>query len=131
MPAWSRGFARLRKAKKKDRPAVLERYPTREAYLARMTEAALDLQRKGFLLEADVVELRNLTLLGELIIRSASFRRESRGLHTMLEHPQAEASYLGDTFVRRDREALPHIPGIGIRWFGRVFKIHDIRDKMT
>lgn len=55
-------------------------------------------------LEADVVELRNLTLLGELIIRSASFRRESRGLHTMLEHPQAEASYLGDTFVRRDRE---------------------------
>ena len=39
------------------RPSVLERYPTRDVYLARMTEAALGLQQDGFLLEADVVEI--------------------------------------------------------------------------
>jgi hypothetical protein len=39
------------------RPALLERYPTREAYLARMTEAALRLQQQGFVLEEDVVRI--------------------------------------------------------------------------
>jgi hypothetical protein len=39
------------------RLSVLERYPTREIYLARMTEAALRLQQEGSLLEADVVEI--------------------------------------------------------------------------
>jgi hypothetical protein len=35
------------------RPSVLDRYPTRDAYLARMAEAALQLQQQGFLLEED------------------------------------------------------------------------------
>ncbi len=39
------------------RPSVLERYPTREVYLARMTEAVLRLQQEGFLLEVDAVEI--------------------------------------------------------------------------
>ncbi len=53
-------FARTAEERRRQgdpRPAVLERYPTREVYLARMTEAALQLQREGFLLEADVVEI--------------------------------------------------------------------------
>jgi hypothetical protein len=37
------------------RPSVLERYPTREVYLARMTGAALRLQQEAFRLEADAV----------------------------------------------------------------------------
>ena len=41
------------------RPSVVERYPTREAYLSRMTEAALELQREGFLLAEDVVAILN------------------------------------------------------------------------
>lgn len=36
------------------RPSVRERYPTREIYLARMTDAALKLRREGFLLPKDV-----------------------------------------------------------------------------
>lgn len=36
------------------RPAVRERYPTREAYLARMTDAAIELRRERFLLDEDV-----------------------------------------------------------------------------
>ncbi|MHB1081251.1 MAG: alpha/beta hydrolase domain-containing protein [Prosthecobacter sp.] len=39
------------------RPAVRERYPTREAYLGRMTEAALHLKRERFLLDEDVTAI--------------------------------------------------------------------------
>lgn len=49
-----------RQARHDPRPAVQERYPTREVYLARMTEAALELQEQRFLLAEDVVAiLRN------------------------------------------------------------------------
>ena len=39
------------------RPSVRQRYPTREAYLAQMTDAALRLYREGFLLPEDVVAI--------------------------------------------------------------------------
>lgn len=72
----------------------------RLAGLARDAERASETHR----VEADLVELRNLTLLGSLIIRAASFRRESRGLHSMLDHPTSDEACLGDTMLRRDRE---------------------------
>ena len=39
------------------RASILERYPKRSVYLAKMTEAALRLQREGFLLDEDVVAI--------------------------------------------------------------------------
>jgi len=39
------------------RPSILERYPGRCAYLARVTEAVLQLQQEGFLLEADALAM--------------------------------------------------------------------------
>jgi L-aspartate oxidase len=55
----------------------------------------------NFLVTGDLLELRNLATVAELIIRCASMRRESRGLHFTLDYPQTDDQYWKrDTIVR-------------------------------
>ena len=55
-----------------------------------------------YLLTPDLIELRNLAVIADLIVQSASLRRESRGLHYILDYPEKnDREYLRDTVLQK------------------------------
>jgi L-aspartate oxidase len=53
------------------------------------------------LVTRDLLELRNIATVAQLIVECASARRESRGLHTTIDYPKSDARLVADTVVKR------------------------------
>ncbi|NVL90577.1 MAG: L-aspartate oxidase [Desulfobacterales bacterium] len=55
-----------------------------------------------FKITSDLIELRNIAMLAELIIQGAMLRKESRGLHYNIQHLEKDDKlWLKDTILRR------------------------------
>ena len=68
--------------------------------LALLQQEVLDYYRQ-YRINNDLIELRNLVQVAELIIRSAISRQESRGLHYILDYPHTVKEYDNkDTVLR-------------------------------
>jgi L-aspartate oxidase len=55
----------------------------------------------GHRVNADILELRNLVAVAGLIVECAVRRKESRGLHYTLDHPQSDERLCHDTILRK------------------------------
>ena len=58
---------------------------------------------RHFLITKDLIELRNIASLAKLIVQCARMRKESRGLHYNLDHPEKDdARWCKDTLISRN-----------------------------
>ena len=48
----------------------------------------------------DMVELRNIALVSSLVVQSAVARKESRGLHYMIEYPEKDPEWERDSIIK-------------------------------
>ena len=72
----------------------------RAANRIRLLQSEIDDYYGSFRVTTDLIELRNLVQAAELIVRCALERKESRGLHFTLDHPQTDS-------IARDTVLLP------------------------
>jgi L-aspartate oxidase len=77
----------------------------------------------NFKLTTDLIELRNLSLVANLVIHSAMMRKESRGLHYIVDYPEKDNRYLKDTiispenyyhYIRKISRGIPATTKLGV-----------------
>ncbi len=66
-----------------------------------LVQEEIDTYYWDFRLTGDLVELRNLTTVAELVVECALRRRESRGLHHNTDYRSSRKQYLTDTVLQR------------------------------
>ncbi len=54
-----------------------------------------------YFITRDLLELRNIATVAQLIVECAAARRESRGLHTTTDYPEVDSKFSRDTVVKR------------------------------
>ena len=62
---------------------------------------------RSFRITRDLIELRNISLAGELIIESAARRKESRGLHFTVDYPTLNPKLAEDTVLCKRELSSP------------------------
>jgi len=62
---------------------------------------------RDYFVTQDMIELRNIALVSLLIIQSALHRKESRGLHYLVDYPAARKSFARNTRFRRKKGGKP------------------------
>jgi L-aspartate oxidase len=73
----------------------------------RLLKEEIDEYYRSVLVTNDLIELRNITTVAELIIESASRRLESRGLHYTTDHPERDdARWRCDIVLRKAAEGI-------------------------
>jgi len=61
------------------------------------------------LVTRDLLELRNIATVAELVVSCAAARHESRGLHSTIDYPETSERFAADTVVKRG--VMPHLRG--------------------
>jgi L-aspartate oxidase len=57
----------------------------------------------------DLLELRNIATVAELVVSCAASRHESRGLHSTIDYPDVSERFAADTVLKRG--VAPHLRG--------------------
>jgi len=66
-----------------------------------LVQDEIDAYYWDFRVTADLIELRNLATVADLVVRCALRRRESRGLHYTLDFPDSDSRFVRDTVIQR------------------------------
>ena len=75
-------------------------FATRQSADQRLQEEIAEYYWKYFVTR-DLLELRNIATVAQLIVECAAARRESRGLHSTIDYPELDPKQARDMVVKR------------------------------